>query len=171
MITTFLSHTTKRLLRSSSAGKELATKTTLGIIMLILAGYTLALGFSLKTILVDVLKQDNPIGFLNGLLFYFFLTGFVTRYFLQSLPVLDAQPYLHLPIARNRIVHFLLGRSLVHIANIYIFLLFTPFAMTVTVTTRERQPTARRLRRIVRHLPSYLQRSQATAASRCRLTM
>jgi len=99
--------------------------------MLIVAGYTLALGFSLKTIFVDVLKQNNPVGFLNGLLFYFFLTGFVMRYFLQSLPVLDAQPYLHLPIARSRIVHFLLGRSLVHIANVFIFLLFTPFAMTV----------------------------------------
>lgn len=76
-----------------------------------------------------------PLLFLNGLLIYYFIGGFVTRYFLQSLPTLDVQPYLHLPIPRSKIVNFLLGKSLIHVINIFIFFLFTPFALTVV--TRE----------------------------------
>jgi hypothetical protein len=129
MIATFLSHTSKRFFRSSSVGKEIATRIILGLLALMLVGYSLALGFFLEKIIADGLKQNNPIVFLNGLLIYYFISEFVMRYFLQSLPVLDAQPYLHLPIARSRIVHFLLGRSLLHIANVFVFLLFTPFAL------------------------------------------
>lgn len=129
MIITFLSHTIKRFSRSSSAGKELATQIMLGLLAVMFVGYALALGVVLEKIIVNGLKQSNPIVFLNGLLIYYFISEFVMRYFLQSLPVLDAQPYLHLPIARSRIVHFLLGRSLIHIANFFIFLLFTPFAL------------------------------------------
>jgi hypothetical protein len=102
----------------------------LGVLALIIAGYSLAFGFVLEKIIVSGLKQPNPVQFLNSLLLYFFIAGFVVRYFMQSLPVLDTQPYLHLPIARSRIVHFMLGRSLVHIANIFIFLIFTPFAFS-----------------------------------------
>ncbi|HZX73919.1 MAG TPA: DUF5687 family protein [Cyclobacteriaceae bacterium] len=130
MIATFLSHISKRFFRSSSAGKETTTMIMLGLLALMLVGYSLALGFALEKIIVKGLNQSNPVVFLNGLLIYYFISEFVMRYFMQNLPVLDAQPYLHLPIARSRIAHFLLGRSLVHVANIFVFLLFTPFALS-----------------------------------------
>src|SRR5690606_16779605 len=71
------------------------------------------------------------ITFLNGLLIYYFVGEFITRYFIQNLPALDVQPYMHLPIPRGKITHFLLGKSLVHVANIFVVVLFTPFAMNV----------------------------------------
>jgi hypothetical protein len=130
MIATFLSHTSKRFFRSSSASKEIVTKILVGLFALMMLAYSVALGVLLEKIIVNGLKQADPVLFLNGLLIYYFIIEFVMRYFLQNLPVLDAQPYLHLPIARSRIVHFMLGRSLVHIANLFVFLLFTAFALS-----------------------------------------
>jgi hypothetical protein len=102
----------------------------LGLIVLVLVGYSLAFGFALEKIIINTLKQKNAITFLNGLLIYYLLGGFITRYFLQSLPTVDAQPYLHLPISRSKIANFLVGKSLIHIINVSVFLLFAPFAFS-----------------------------------------
>lgn len=129
MIKTLLSHALRRFFRSSSAGREMAAKVMLGFIALLVVGYLVALGFVLERIIVNGFKQTDPISFLNGLLVYYFVGEFITRYFMQSLPALDAQPYLHLPVARRHIVNFLLCRSVVHVINVFVFLLFTPFAL------------------------------------------
>lgn len=107
----------------------------LTFIVVALVGYSLALGFALEKIITNTLNQKNPIAFLNGLLIYYFFAGFITRFFLQSLPVLEAQPYLHLPVPRRKIVNFLIGRSLVHVINVSVFLLFTPFALSIVAET------------------------------------
>ena len=70
----------------------------LGFIVLAMVGYSLALGIALEKIIINTLKQTDTIGFLNEMLLYYFIGGFMTRYLVQSLPVIDAQPYLHLPI-------------------------------------------------------------------------
>lgn len=128
MTWTFLSHLYKSFSRSSSVGKDTAVQIVLGIIVAALVGYSLILGLALEKIIINTLKQNDAITFLNGVLIYYFIAGFITRYFVQSLPALDAQPYLHLPIPRSKIANFLVGKSLVHIINISVFLLFSPFA-------------------------------------------
>lgn len=130
MIATFISHLFKSFFRSSSVGKDLAIQIVLGFIALALGAYSLSLGFALEKIIVNMLKQSDAIAFLNGLLIYYFIGGFITRYFIQSLPALDVQPYLHLPVPRSKVINFLLGKSLIHIINVFVFLLFTPFALT-----------------------------------------
>lgn len=117
-------------MRSSSVGKDTAVQITLGLIVLALVVYSLMFGFALEKIILNTLEQKDAITFLNGLLIYYLLGGFITRYFLQSLPAVDAQPYLHLPISRSKIANFLVGKSLIHIINISVFLLFTPFAFS-----------------------------------------
>lgn len=102
----------------------------LGFIVAALVGYSLAVGFALEKIILLALKQKDAVEFLNGLLIYYVLGGFIMRYILQSLPTVDAQPYLHLPISRSKIANFLVGKSLVHVINISVFLLFTPFAFS-----------------------------------------
>jgi hypothetical protein len=68
------------------------------------------------------------------LLLYYFVVEFVLRYFMQNLPVFDIQPYLHHPIRRSHLAHFLLAKSVVHFLNSVVFLLFTPFAIRVVAT-------------------------------------
>ncbi len=130
MFSSFISHLSKKFSRSASADKETATAIFLGILVVVVVGYSLAFGFALESIITSALKQSKPIDFLNGLMIYYFASEFLMRYFLQSLPVMDVQPYLHLPVAKSKIVHFLLGRSLLNVMNTFVFLLFTPFALT-----------------------------------------
>jgi len=125
---TFLSHLYKSFARSSSVGRDTALQIALGVIALALIGYSLALGIALERIITITLNEADPVTFLNGLLVYYLIGEFITRYFLQSLPALQAQPYLHLPVPRSKIANFLVGRSLVHVINVFVFLLFTPFA-------------------------------------------
>lgn len=130
MVTTLLSHSWKKLSRSISFNKEITTTLFLSLFGLMVLGYALALGFGLNRIITNGLKQEDSFQFLNGLLIYYFGFEFMMRYFLQNLPVLDVQPYLHLPLKRSRIVHYLLVKSLSHGANLLVFVLFAPFAFT-----------------------------------------
>lgn len=131
MILAFLSHTWKKFSRSVSFGKEVVTSIFLGFFALMMVIYSLALGFALDHIITTTLNISDSVTFLNGILFYYFGFEFMMRYFLQNLPVLDVQPYLHLPIKKSSIAHYLLGKSIVHVLNLLPLLLFTPFAFMV----------------------------------------
>ena len=127
---TFLSLIVKRFFRSPSFGKDITIQIILGFIAVAVVGYFLILGFALEKIIINTLKQTNAVVFLNGLLVYYFIGEFIIRYFIQSLPTLDVQPFLHLPIKRSKIVNFFLGVSLIQVINIFIFLLFSHFAFS-----------------------------------------
>lgn len=128
MIATLITHSWKKFTRSVSFSKDVATlifTAIMGILMLI---YAIGLGFSLELILIKGLKLSDPSGFLNSILLYYFGFEFIMRYMMQNLPVLDIQPYLHLPVKKSVIVRYLLGRSVLHIMNVLVLFLFAPFA-------------------------------------------
>ncbi len=127
----FLNHGWKKFRRSVSFTRETATTIFLGFIALMFSGYLLALGFVLPKIITDALNEPDVAGFVNQLFLYYLLSEFVLRYLLQNLSVLDAQPYLHLPVKRSTIVHFVLGRSIFSVMNIFVLLLFGPMAFLV----------------------------------------
>jgi hypothetical protein len=131
MVSTLLSHGWKKFTRSAAFNKEVSASIFLGIMAIMMVGYTLALGFGLNYLITEGLNQPDSFTFLNMLLLYYFVMEFVMRYMIQNVPVLDIQPYLHLPLKRSRIMHFLLVKSLAHVMNITVLLLFTPFAITV----------------------------------------
>lgn len=131
MIRLLLSHSWKRFTRSVSFSKDAATLIFTGILGLMMFIYALALGLTLDIIIIKGLKQTDAIGFLNSLLLYSFTFEFIMRYMMQNLPVLDVQPYLHLPMKKSKIVHFLLVRSAVHLLNLLPLILFVPFALKV----------------------------------------
>src|SRR5687767_14620670 len=114
MVITLLSHSLKRFSRSVSFSKDVTATIFLGLLTGMFLVYSLALGFTLETIITKGLQQDNSFVFLNGLLLYYFGFEFMLRYIMQSFPILDIQPYLHLPIKRSRIIHYLLVKSIAH---------------------------------------------------------
>lgn len=126
----FLSLIAKRFFRSPSFGKDITIQIILGFIAVAVVGYFLILGFALEKLIINTLKQNNAVVFLNGLLVYYFIGEFIIRYFVQSLPTLDVQPFLHLPIKRSKIVNFFLGISLIQVINVFVFLLFSKFAFS-----------------------------------------
>jgi hypothetical protein len=131
LVYTLLFLIVKRFLRSPAVGKNSTIQIILGLIAIAVIGYFLVLGFALEPLIVNTLKQNNAVVFLNGLLVYYFITEFIIRFFIQSLPTITVQPLLHLPIKRGKLATFFLGLSLIQITNIFVFLLFSPFAFGV----------------------------------------
>ncbi len=77
-----------------------------------------------------LVRPEGPLGSL-GLLNTHLLTAFFgmlgLRFFFQRPPRMEATPYLHLPIARRRLVRYFQAISLVSVHNAYPLLFFLPF--------------------------------------------
>ncbi|NQV53860.1 MAG: hypothetical protein HQ500_11795 [Flavobacteriales bacterium] len=68
---------------------------------------------------------------LNRYLIYYFFLDFIVRYFMQKLPAMSIQPYLHLPIRRASLVHFMLVKTVWSPFNLIHFVLLGPFMVEV----------------------------------------
>lgn len=87
----------------------------------------LILGFALYEILTEVYPDSDPFIMFNGFLFYWIIVDLVMRFFFQKLPVMSVKPLLTLPIKRKRIVHYVLGKSVISFFNILPFFAIIPF--------------------------------------------
>jgi len=119
----------KSKIRSVSLGRDLIAGLFLLIVILFILSYVILISVSLPFIIRSFFEVDDPIGFLNSYILFYFATEFLYRFFLQKLPVAELQHYLHLPIPRWKIVHFLLQRSFISLLNIMVILLLVPFAI------------------------------------------
>ena len=128
MIKTLISHSFKQQYRSPVWAKNLIANVFLGFAAVMLSVYMLALGVFLSEIIESISPDSDHIQLLNGVIIYYFAFEFFMRFFLQNVPVLAIQPYLHLPMPKKKIVHYMLRKSQVSVFNILCILLFTPFA-------------------------------------------
>ena len=110
-------------------GRDLIAAIFLLIILLFLLSYIMLIAVSLPYIIRTFLEVEDAIGFLNGYIVFFFATEFLYRFFIQKLPVAELQHYLHLPIPRWKIVHFLLQRSFISLLNVVAVILLVPFTI------------------------------------------
>ncbi len=128
-------------IRSTAFAKSILVAVFLGFLAVLLLGYVLLLGLFLKQILEKVFEQPDAYATLSGVLIYFFLFEFMYRYFVQQLPVIELESFLHLPIKKSYIIHFLLGRSFISPLTLIAPLLFAPFAF-MEVAPRFGNPAA-----------------------------
>jgi hypothetical protein len=63
----------------------------------------------------------------NSFILYGFSLGFLLRLFIQKVPVLSIQPYLHLPLKKSTLVNYVLGKSLLNFFNFLPIFIFIPF--------------------------------------------
>lgn len=129
MIKHLISHAWKEATRSPVWAKNLATNIFLGFMALILLSYVLLAGIFMTKILEETFPSQDPVQVINGIIIYYFGFEFILRFFLQNVPVLFIQPYLHLPIKKGRILHFMLRKSQLSVFNLIAILLFVPFAL------------------------------------------
>lgn len=125
----FIIHQWKSARRSSIWQKNLALNIFIGFLMLVLLSYLVLLGALLDKILLEVVRDRDPENVLSGTLIYYFLLTFMMRFFLQSIPAIQAVPYLHLPVKRNTLARFLTLKSITSFFNWMPFLLFLPFTL------------------------------------------
>lgn len=115
----------KSFFRSSSFGTNLALKIVLGLFATLIILEFLALGvFS-----YDIMEEYNlkPLETVNQYLIYYLLLDLVIRYFLQKMPVTNIKPLLLLPIKKNAIVHYSLGKTILSFFNVSHAFFFIPF--------------------------------------------
>ena len=129
MFSKFLWLEWKSFLRSASFGKSLGLKILMGFLAIYFAGMFLLLGFALFPMLKKIYPDGDPLKIVNGFALTYFFFEFISRFMLQTLPVLDIKPLLIQPIKKRKVVNFVLLKSLYSFYNILPLLLFLPFGL------------------------------------------
>lgn len=125
----FITHQWLSARRSSIWQKNLAVNIFIGFLALIMISYMMMLGFFIDQILLETVKDKDPENVISGILLFYFIINFTLRFFMQSIPAMQAIPYLHLPVKRNTLAQFLTLSSLKNFFNWLPFLLFLPFTL------------------------------------------
>ncbi|MEM6524103.1 MAG: DUF5687 family protein [Bacteroidota bacterium] len=127
MISWFSNHERKRLKRSPTFSRNSVINVVLIFFIVIMLLYMLGLGFVVDLILLDQYPDQNVVSVFNGFVLFYFLADLLMRFYLQDVPALEVQPYLHLPVKRSAIVHFVLRKSVFTLFNLLPLFLLIPF--------------------------------------------
>jgi len=109
--------------------KNLIVNIILGISLVYLLCNFLFIGFFLDDLLIQMVPNVSPMDTVNRYLIYYFGFDLVFRFFLQNMPLVSVQPLLHLPIRKNRLVIYLLNKTLPHYTNLVSLAIIVPFAL------------------------------------------
>lgn len=126
MVFEFVKLQALKSIRSVSLTRNIIGGLFIAFITILLLGCFLLMAFALNEILRQSVGAENVIEFLNTNLLFFFLIELLYRFFLQKLPVIELENFLHLPINKSKIIHFLLGRSFLSPLSIIALICFTP---------------------------------------------
>lgn len=129
LFTIFLQQQWKETTRSSIWQRNVATNIFIGFFLLLMMGYLLMLGIFIDPILRQIFPDDDPVVVFNGIIMYYLGFDLLIRYLMQSLPTFAVESYLHLPIRKRTMVHFVISKSIFHPLNFLPLLVFLPFAM------------------------------------------
>lgn len=133
MIKRFISLEWKQFFRASYFQKGLAIKILLILGALYFGGIALILGGSMFVILKKIIPDVDPIVSANNFLVYWILFELMIRYFMQQLPVMNIKPLMIIPIKRNIVIHYLLGKTIFSFFNFISLFLFLPFSVVLLV--------------------------------------
>jgi hypothetical protein len=120
----------KSFFRSASFATNLALKIVMGF----MAIYFIVIFVAAGVIVFFLLKEEfhlEPLATVNKFLIYYLVGDLVIRYFFQKMPVTNIKPLLNLPIKRDTIVHFSLGKTSIFFFNLLHAFFFIPFTVVL----------------------------------------
>ena len=129
----FINLELKSFLRSASVGKSIALKLFLGFIALYFILSFLVLGIALYPLLHESFPNQKPIELVNNAVIFWLAIELIFRFFMQSLPVMNIKPLLILPIKREKVIHYVLLKSVFSIYNLFPLLVILPFGITTII--------------------------------------
>lgn len=116
--------------RSFSFARNVTTALLSFVLIFAMLFYLMGIAVFLGLILRNVFEiQDIP-SFLNRSIIFYLAAEFISRLFLQKKPIFDLSRYLHLPIRRTGVVHFLLLQSLISPFSLIVIILFLPVTIS-----------------------------------------
>jgi hypothetical protein len=129
----FLSLQWKTAIRSPMWQKNLALNIVIGFFLLLFGLYLLLLGLFVDKILDDLYPGADKLELFNGILIYYFLFDLVIRFMMQSLPRLTIESFLHLPVRKSTLIHYMEWRTIFDVINLIPLLIFLPVTFTMYV--------------------------------------
>ena len=124
----FYFHQILFFIRSSRWKVSFVLKIFLTLTITLWLGNFALLSYFAASILKEINPSCSPIKLVNSGLIYYFIILFIIRFLFQKIPTPAVKPYLHLPINKNKIIHYFLGRSFFNMFNIAPIFLFLPFS-------------------------------------------
>ncbi|NBU80652.1 MAG: hypothetical protein EBS55_03255 [Flavobacteriaceae bacterium] len=120
----------KSFFRSASFATNLALKIVMGFMAIYFMVIFVAAGVAVFFLLKEEFHIE-PLATVNKFLIYYLVADLVIRYFFQKMPVTNIKPLLNLPIKRDTIVHFSLGKTSISFFNILHSFFFIPFTVVL----------------------------------------
>lgn len=117
-------------LRSVSYTRNMLTGFIVFLVLAFLFLQVIGVAVFLGLILRNNFYVENIPAFLSAASAFYLLAEFIFRFFMQKPPTFDFGKFLHLPIRRSGIVHYLFIRSLFTLFTFFVILLFTPIAIS-----------------------------------------
>lgn len=117
-------------IRSLSFGRDLVSSLLVLVFIFFILSYLLGIAVFLGLILKNVFEVQNVPEFLNQAAAFYLIAEFLTRFIMQKKPLFDLNRYLHLPVKKSGIIHYLLWRSLISPFSLLVILLFVPVTIT-----------------------------------------
>ncbi len=131
MISHFLKLEWKQYFRSSHWQKGIALKIIMGFFVLYFLVVFLAIGVGGYFILKKEFPEQDPLQIVNSYLLFAILGDLIFRYLMQKLPIMNIKPLLILPIKKNKLVHYVLGKSAFSFFNILGLFFYIPFSVVL----------------------------------------
>lgn len=133
MFRSFLSLEWKQFLRASYFQKGIAIKILLFFAAIYFGGAAIFLGIGVFFIFKKAVPDVDPIIMINNFLIYWFLFDLVIRFFMQQLPVMNIKPLMTIPIKRETVIHYLLGKTALSFFNFLPLFIFLPLSIVLLV--------------------------------------
>ncbi len=134
MLKWFISQQWKAALRSPMWQKNLMLNIIIGFFILLMMAYLLLLGMLINPIMNKAFPGMNHIMIFNGFLLYYFFIDLLFRFILQGLPKINIESYLHLPVKKTKIVHFVVAKTIFNVINLLPLLLLIPVSIRLIAT-------------------------------------
>lgn len=131
MFYTLIKFKVKEFFRSPVWAKSLGLNILLGFFMVYMIVVLLMTAIFIPELLNELAPGQDRILIFNSFILFYFLSELVLRFFIQGLPVLSVQPFLHLPVSRAKLVNFMIGGSILNFFNILPLILSIPFFIKV----------------------------------------
>ncbi len=131
MILQFLRLEWKQYFRSSYWQTGLAIKIIMGFFALYFLVSFAAVGVGGYYLIKKQFPESDPLKMVNSFLIFVFLGDLIVRYLMQKLPVMNIKPMLILPIKKNTLVHYTLGKSIFSFFNVLGLFFYIPFSLVL----------------------------------------
>lgn len=131
MISHFLNLEWKQYFRSAHWQKGIAIKIIMVFFALYFVVAFLAIGVGGYYLLKKEFPDSDPLQIVNSYLLFAILGDLIMRYLMQKLPVMNIKPLLILPIKKNKLVHYVLGKSAFSAFNILGLFFYIPFSIVL----------------------------------------